>query len=314
MGNSVVFKGLADNIRLRYANCVKDNKWVTGDSTKVDSVNADGYAASGNWNGGNINPTLTTAHSGEVTYYHSGSSTDITASTIPKGKTVIVEINGTATVKGNITYTNENLSSIYDIPQVVIFANNIDIEPQVTQIDAWLMIGLDDKTSNTKIGGNTTGEINTCANGVTENSLIAINRVYQYNHGVTMPSEDSFSGDGDPENSKQCNSRLKINGPVQAKKLRLLRSYGAGMGLNECRYNYKDNLGYTDGNQADWPNGGRYANCGTNWYGTGPFPHDSATPAEVFNLRADAYLWAYRQTENYSQAFVTYSREVAPRW
>jgi hypothetical protein len=105
---------------------------------------------------------------------------------------------------------------------------------------------------------------------------------------------------------------------VQAKKLRLLRSYGAGMGL-DCNYDYKDKdpvngTTYTSSNQAEWPNAGKTANCGSKWYGTGTFPYDSATPAEVFNLRADAYLWAYKQVENYSQAFVTYSREVAPRY
>jgi hypothetical protein len=106
---------------------------------------------------------------------------------------------------------------------------------------------------------------------------------------------------------------------VQAKKLRLLRSYGAGMGL-DCNYDYKDKdpvngTTYTSSDQAQWPNGGRTGNC-VNFgsTGTGSFPYDSATPAEVFNLRADTYLWAYKQVENYSQAFVTYSREVAPRY
>jgi hypothetical protein len=86
------------------------------------------------------------------------------------------------------------------------------------------------------------------------------------------------------------------------------------MGL-DCNYDYKDGTNnYTASDQAEWPNGGRTANCGWPYDGTGPFPYDSATPAEVFNLRADAYLWAFRQVENYSQAFVTFQREVAPRW
>ena len=222
---------------------------------------------------------------------------------------MIVEIEGTATIKGNITYTNEILNSIYDIPQVIIFADNIDIAPSVTQIDAWLMVGLNNATSQTKLEYTTTGEINNCANGITEDTLIAANGPYGNQGDNFMPGTEN-----DGNLSKACNSRLKINGPVQARKLRLLRSYGAGMGL-QCEYSYQHEQDYTSGAwQAQWPNAGKIANCGGAGIGTGPFPYDSATPAEVFNLRADTYLWAFRQVENYSQAFVTFSREVAPRW
>ena len=37
-------------------------------------------------------------------------------------------------------------------------------------------------------------------------------------------------------------------------------------------------------------------------------------PSEIFNLRSDTYLWAAAQSQNYSQAFMTFSREVAPRF
>jgi hypothetical protein len=320
MGNSTVFKGLAENIALRYKNRVtvdsgKAGKWVTGDSAKVDvGGNAAEY-------GHIMTSSITIAPKDrEITYYRMSGNADINATNIPKNKTVIVEIDGTATIKGNITYADEDgnpnndvyksedMDSIYNIPQAIIFATNIDIEPQVTQIDAWLMVGLDQsKKSATKLEGSTNGEINTCANGIKENTLIAANGQY---------GDDSFFSDTPAEEgawSRECNSRLKVNGPVQAKKLRLLRSYGAGMGL-ECKYNYSDAIVYNHANQAEWPNGGSVKSCGAPQFGTGPFPYDSATPAEVFNLRADAYLWAYRQTENYSQAFVTYSREVAPRF
>ena len=40
----------------------------------------------------------------------------------------------------------------------------------------------------------------------------------------------------------------------------------------------------------------------------------SAAPAEIFNLRADAYIWAYNQAQRYSEAVVTYTRELAPRY
>jgi hypothetical protein len=276
-GNSTAFKGMAERVALRYTGRVQGNQWVTGDTAKVSTVTEAGYTESGAWNGN----SAITPRTDQITYYHYNSSATIPATTIGKGKTVIVEIEGTATITGDITYTTDTLSSINDIPQVLIFANDIDIAPQVTQIDAWLMVGLN--------GGG--GVINTCANGIDKDTLLAANGAY---------GTDSFMS-GTENNgslSRACNNRLKINGPVQAKKLKLLRSYGAGMGLN-CPY------------ATQWPNGGGLGNCGG---GSGNFPYDSATPAEVFNLRADAYLWAYRQTENYSQAFVTYQREVAPRW
>jgi hypothetical protein len=39
-------------------------------------------------------------------------------------------------------------------------------------------------------------------------------------------------GKGNGSKNEECRNRLKINGPVQAKQLKLLRSYGAGMGLS----------------------------------------------------------------------------------
>jgi hypothetical protein len=300
-GNTNIFKGLAKNMVLRYTNRLQGNKWATAEVTKIDSI-TDPDLVKGDWYGGTIAPK-----DNAITYYHYDGDTHIDTTTNIgdptdpiKGKTVIVEIEGKATIKGNITYTDKTLNSIYEIPQVIIFAEDIDIEPQVTQIDAWLMVGLN--------GGG--GVINTCANGITESTLTAANRVYNYPNDGTIPLE----GSDVPTASKECNSRLKINGPVQAKKLRLLRSYGAGMGLEECEYSYDDTLAYNHDRQAQWPNGGRTGVCGSRWGGVGPFPYDSATPAEVFNLRADAYLWAYRQVENYSQAFVTFEREVAPRY
>lgn len=42
--------------------------------------------------------------------------------------------------------------------------------------------------------------------------------------------------------------------------------------------------------------------------------HASIEPAEVFDLRPDTYLWGYNQAQRYSQATVTYQKEVAPRY
>lgn len=70
-------------------------------------------------------------------------ATDTTALTgdvtIPKGKSVIIVATGTVVIKSNIAYTTDTLSSLNDIPQMVIVAHNIQIDPRVTNIDAWLV-------------------------------------------------------------------------------------------------------------------------------------------------------------------------------
>ena len=38
-------------------------------------------------------------------------------------------------------------------------------------------------------------------------------------------------------------------------------------------------------------------------------------PAEIFNLRADTYLWAYAQAGRYDSSYTeSYSRELPPRY
>ena len=76
-------------------------------------------------------------------------------------------------------------------------------------------------------------------------------------------------------NSKNCNRQLTINGPVMAKNVKLYRTYGA------------------------------------DYEGTA---NHSASPAEVFNMGSETYLWAANQAQRYSQATTTYARELAPRY
>ena len=92
-------------------------------------------------------------------------------------------------------------------------------------------------------------------------------------------------------NSLSCNETLTITGPVFARKLVLNRTAGS----------------HTGGGRADahplqtGPTGTYYA-------------EGSIHPAEVFTLRADAYFWAYRQSLSGGQAYMVYSREIAPRY
>ena len=166
---------------------------------------------------------------------------------VPKGKTYTISVPGKLTIASNIIYNTSGYNNIADLPQVVIFADRIDIAPNVTQIDAWLVVGENNSGSTAA----DRGVLNTC-NAFTVGS-----------------STDSFiRGSVDAG----CQNQLTINGPVFARKLLLNRTAGADKG------------------------------------------YDSINPAERFNLRADSYFWSYAQAQRYSQAVVTYTRELAPRY
>lgn len=81
-----------------------------------------------------------------------------------------------------------------------------------------------------------------------------------------------------------CNKQLVFNGPVMANRLELNRSFGSDPLIS---------------------------------YRTGTFgaPSTKYAAGEVFNLRADTYLWAYAQAGRYDSSYTeSYSRELAPRY
>ena len=88
--------------------------------------------------------------------------------------------------------------------------------------------------------------------------------------------------------SDQCSKTLVFNGPVMAKSVTLNRTAGANPGS-----------GHREGGSVLNQN---ISNDG------------SITPGEIFNVRPDALYWAYSQSQRFSQANVTYTREVAPRY
>ena len=160
------------------------------------------------------------------------------------GRTITITVPGKLTIASNIIYEDTTYTNISDLPQVIIFADSIDIQPQVFQIDAWLIAGQKSTVRNPF----TTGVLNTCTD---------------FTIGSDLPNGSVNACDNKP---------LTIHGPVFANKLLLNRTAGAGQG------------------------------------------YDSINPAEHFNLRADSYLWSYAQAQRYSQAVVTYTRELAPRY
>lgn len=99
----------------------------------------------------------------------------------------------------NITVKDANYATIYQLPQIVIYATgNINIGSNVEQIDAWLISG---------------GTVDTCsnfANGSTEAQV----KEYNDGNGGSLPQPD-------------CSKQLTINGPIIAKSVTPNRSAGA---------------------------------------------------------------------------------------
>jgi hypothetical protein len=237
--------GLARNIRHRYTG--RADATVVSGSVSPNSYNscADAQVTAGKDT--NNNDAIDPAEVTSCTYYiKSNGSLTVNAGTLNPGRSLIIEATGTVTVAGDIRLdddgaSNSGYTDISQIPQVMIFANNIHIDPRVTRVDAWLLAELS--------GGS--GTINTCRNANNDT-------------GVT----EVLALDGNT-----CANPLRITGPVMASRVLLHRTSGAGVGMPA-----------------------------------------SARPAEIFYLSPATYLWAYNQSASLNQAYLTYAREVAPRF
>lgn len=169
-------------------------------------------------------------------YEKSDGNLTVDESILGKGKAVTVHVpNGTVTISGNLTYTDETMTTIAEIPRLVIIARNINIASNATNVDAWLIA----RNSQTSTGG---GVINTCSD-----------------------SPDALT-------IHECNLQLRINGAVMARYLVLKRTAGAGTG------------------------------------------EASDQPAEIINLRADAYLSSLARRTDRAVPRTSYSVELPPRF
>ena len=92
-----------------------------------------------------------------------------------------------------------------------------------------------------------------------------------------------------PINSDTCNNPLTVNGPIFADSLKLNRTAGAWSAFE-------------------------YGLSGSGVLGRNYTNYGAVSPAEIFNLRADAYLWAYHQANLRPKASTIYTRELAPRY
>lgn len=206
-------------------------------SVKAPNVSSRFTTSSSTPNLPSTSPNLT-ANNLSGLYKSAATSVNVSSSAeIPAGRSIIINApNATVTISTNINYTSGLLTSISQIPQVVIIANNIVIADGVTNVDAWLIA----------TGTGTNGRLNTCgAGGVSKSTALT---------------------------SKICNQRLTVNGAILANHLILRRTAGADAGAS------------------------------------------AGQPAEVFNLRADAYIWASSYSPGTGRLPTVTQNELPPRF
>ena len=107
-----------------------------------------------------------------------------------------------------------------------------------------------------------------------------INTCREFTSGVTQAEALNYNVRG------TCTNQLVFNGPIIAKNILLNRSFGSDPIIARQ---------HTDAFGAE--------------------TSDRQTPAEIFNYRADAYIWAYAQAGRYDSSYTeSYTRELAPRY
>ena len=165
----------------------------------------------------------------------------LTGSKLSVGKSIVIKSSGVVRISGDLLYTDTN--DVRQLPQLIIYAKNIIIEPSVGEANAWLITQKD-------------GYVSTC--------------------GVVISDVAWLSGVSDVS----CGKQLKINGPIKTGRLFLRRTYG-----------------------------GKHASSAKN----DPNMHPG-TPAEIINLRADTYIWAYNNYRNTGAISTMNVRELPPRY
>ena len=123
---------------------------------------------------------------------------------------------------------------------------------------------------------------------VIKNNVTQIDAWLITNGNINTCNGLSYNSNGFSSNA--CAKQLIVNGPVFANSLTLVRNSGADGGAGTGNAAGGDPITF---NLSD---------------------DGSIQPGEIFNLRPDVLYWAYSQAQRFSQANVTYSRELAPRY
>lgn len=98
-----------------------------------------------------------------------------------------------------------------------------------------------------------------------------------------------------------CSKQLAFNGPVMANSLSLRRSYGSDLKIRRNNA-YQGSSALRNLNECD--DNDNSGECSKRY-----------SVGEIFNFRADNYLWAYSQAGRYDSSYTeSYSRELAPRY
>lgn len=188
----------------------------------------------------------------------------------------IVYVKGDLEIDHNIKLNTGDYSNIYQVPQVIIFVDgNVKVASEVTQVDAWLIIGKNLDTCSGFVGGSYNSDGSVADAG---SEADAVNRI-----------------------SGVCSKQLVFNGPVMASSLTLHRSYGSDPKIRRNDAYHGSNALRNLNECADNDNSGE---CSKRY-----------SVGEIFNFRADNYLWAYAQAGRYDSSYTeSYSRELAPRY
>ena len=126
-----------------------------------------------------------------------GGTINISGGTLNSGEWAVINASAsTVNITGNINYASGPVNSVKDIPQMIIIANNINISPDVGNVDSWL---------------------------IAKNALATCDEIGSASDLNTTSSAYNLSSD-------DCKDTLRVNGPVMAKKLWLRRTAGAGTG------------------------------------------------------------------------------------
>lgn len=118
---------------------------------------------------------------------------------------VVVNLTGSnVEITDDIVVANGPYASVYQLPQILIFADNINIKSNVTRIDAWLVAKNGINTCSEFISG-----VGRTPSSHTESDAGTEAHIAGYNADAT------------------CSKQLTVNGPMIAGSIKLNRSHGA---------------------------------------------------------------------------------------
>ncbi|MBQ1387992.1 hypothetical protein IIY68_04380 [Candidatus Saccharibacteria bacterium] len=148
----------------------------------VGNLNKESLSSSANSNKSALIAKFNDTESAEYTLEQHNEILDsynIGAMEITKGETKIITVqNGTAKINGNIKYANDSYTTMAEIPKLIIYAKNIEIDCAVERIDAVLIA---DGSVNTCNSGDVNLQQNSTQlkiNGSVVSDTIDLNRTY----------------------------------------------------------------------------------------------------------------------------------------